>query len=252
MPPGKVDLDDFNLQHDVIRDWSNHWNHLTYYPGTAGSYVASSDVPPKTMFRPGHSGGSKSFNSGAINATKACVLFHNAEMHSTQFGFTGSFTIEGFFKTDHDQSQAGMMAIVFKGCDNPAYLVSLNRPTAGVIQFTLTGSDGRDVSVAATDRNYADGQWHYFAARYSADTPDAGGTVSLLAGNEDRSCQRRSIAVGPEFTINASTNNLFIGRKRHENERVEGHFRGLIDEIRICRGAISDDQLIFAPRDVEK
>ena len=105
VPPPKGNVNSVNVQHDVIRDWANRWNHLTYYPGlnegNCVAYVASSDVPPKSMFRPSHSGGSKSFNSCALDPKQTSVLFHEAAMHGTQFNFNPaeSFTIEGFFKT---------------------------------------------------------------------------------------------------------------------------------------------------------
>jgi len=241
-----------NVEENVIRDHANRWNHLNYYPGlnegNCVPYVASSDVPPKSMFRPGYSGGAKSFNSGALDPLKSCVLFHNAGQHGYQFNFDAkeSFTLEGFFKTAGNQSAAGMMAIIYKGCGEPAYLVSLNRSAHGAAQFTLFDSKAREVSATLTDRNYADGQWHYFAARYMAGTGKDGRTISLLIGNEDGSHQRTSSTVDPGFEINTPMNNLFIGRKVHLRV-IEGHFRGLIDEVRISRGAISDRQLIFVP-----
>ena len=241
-----------NVQENVIRDHANRWNHLNYYPGldegNCVPYVVSVDVPPQSMFHPGCSGGAKSFNSGALDPLKTCVLFHNCQQHGYQFNFgqTESFTVEGFFKTAGNQSSAGMMAVVYKGCGSPAYMVSLNRPTVGAAQFSLFDSAGREVSTAMTDRNFADGRWHYFAARYAVGSGKDGATISLLVGNEDGSCQRTSVRTEPNFTMNTPPNNLFIGRKVHNPpSAIEGHFRGLIDEIRICRGVLSDRQLLF-------
>ena len=249
VPPPKGNVNSINVQDNVIRDWANRWNHLNYYPGldegNCISYVASADVPPISMFHRGYSGGSKSFDSG-LDLHNTSILFHDAQVHGTQFNFnlSESFTIEGFFKTAGDQSAAGMMAIVYKDCITPAYMVSLNRQTAGAVQFTVFDSAGKEVSVAIPNRNYADGGWHYFAARYTV----AKRMISLLVGNEDRSCHRDSVGIPSRFAINTPPNNLFIGRKSHTpSSAIEGHFRGLIDEIRICCGAIADGQLLFAP-----
>ena len=251
VPPATSELNSSGIQDNVIRDWSNHWNHLNYCPALPdgiGTYVASTDVPPKTMFRGAASGGSKSFNSGALDPQKCGVLFHDAAMHGYQFNFTESFTIEGFFKTDGNQSASDMMAILFKGTRIPAYLVSVNRKSPGAVQFTLFSNTGKEVSATVSDRNYADGRWHYFAASYSAGRPGVSRVASLLIGNEDGSCKRGSKKIGAKFVLNTPMNDLLIGRKLHHVQgRIEGHFHGLIDELRIHRGVCAEEQLLFAP-----
>ena len=66
--PGTLDVE---AQHNVVRDWSGHANHLDYWSSNSagmGSYAASADVPPKSMFRKGCSGGGRSFDPGALDA----------------------------------------------------------------------------------------------------------------------------------------------------------------------------------------
>lgn len=237
------------VQERVIQDSSGHGNHLNYNPCNEkwelgiGDYVGSNDVPPLSMFRPGYSGGAKAFNSGALDPKKNGVLFHSALQHGGVFDFQDSFTIEGYFKTDGDQSAVGLMTIVFKGPYLPVYLVSLNRELPGAVQFTLFDAAKHAVSVTAADRNFADGQWRYFAARLNSQKRAA--TLILIAPNGQT--DRHSIGLPANFFLNWPNNDLFIGRTEHRLGMVEGHFRGLIDEIRICQGALADEQLLCTP-----
>ncbi len=245
---------DINLQTNAIGDASGHRVSLDYWPGGPngiGPYKAAADVPPPPMFRNGYSGGKKSFNSGALDPHKEGVLFCESVRHGQPFDFYGSFTIEGYFKTNGDQSRAGMMAVVSKGIADSAYLVSVNRQTPGAVQFSVFGfNDGeKEVSATLSDRNYADGRWHYFAARFEGKNTGEAGKVSLLVGDENGLCQSNHLATSEGFMLNRPSDDLFIGRKGHDAARsVGGHFRGLIDEIRISQGAIADEQLLFAPK----
>ena len=259
VPPGNPDLKQPHakrgmvgdvLQEKVIRDWSGHGNDLNYNPCNVqwelgiGDYVASNDVPPSSMFRPGYSGGKKSFNSGALDPHKDGVLFHSALQHGNVFDFQDGFTMEGYFKTDGDQSSVGVMALVFKGAAGPVYLVNLNRQSPGAVQFTLFDAPGRTVSVTAADRNFADGQWRYFAARF--DTTQRSATLLLIAANGQ--VHRHSTRVPGDFVLNWPNNDLLIGRLQHRPGNVQGHFRGRIDEVRICRGPLGDEQLLCPPQ----
>ena len=60
--------------------------------------------------------------------------------------------------------------------------------------------------------------------------------MSLLVVDESGARHRATVATVPGFVINRPERNLFIGRKNHVNN-VEGHFHGLIDEVRISPGA---------------
>ena len=255
VPPPKntavVDKNNGIVQENVIRDYSGHGNHLHYNSCNVswelgiGQYPVAGDAPPLSMFQPGYSGGTKSFNSGAIDPQKDGVLFHNAYQHGNVFDFQDKFTIEGFFKTSGDQSAAGIMAIVYKGCWEPAYLISLNRESPGAIQFTLFNKAKKAVSATVTDENFADGQWHYFAARL--DTKGRR-SMSLMVGGQDGRTNRQTTKLPEAFTINWPDDNLLIGRLVHRPAgSIVGHFRGAIDEIRICRDALRDEQLLFAP-----
>ncbi len=237
-------------QINVVHDSSNCQNHLDYYGSWGdngiGNYVASRFVPPSSMFQPGYSGGSKSFNSAALAPNRCGVLFSDSLRHGSPFDFSGDFTLEGFYRTDGDQSRAGPMGIIFKGECSPAYMVSLNRSSLGSVELTLFDAQGKTFAATVADRNYADGQWHYFAARYQVNQGKGGGTVSMLVANENGTVASSVTATPPEFVLNWPNANLFIGRISHwPLHSVSGHFRGLIDEIRICRGALADTDLLF-------
>lgn len=238
-------------QHTVITDASGHLQELDYWPGQAGRYASSSEVPPASMFAPGYGGGEHSFHSGGLVATAEGVLFHDSLRQGDTFTFGQDFTIEGYFKTDGDQSAVGPMTLLFKSRFVPQWEVELNVPTPGAMAVVLTGggqqvqcSAGGSDSSTPQAKNLADGAWHYFAVRGWRGE----GRLALTVGHEDGTSQTAIARIPDGFRFDPTSDrresNLFVGRKTHMMP-IQGHFAGLIDEVRISSVARDDAALLF-------
>ena len=213
-----------------------------------GPVTLSTDVPPASMFVNGHNGGTHSYNSEAITNVDG-ALFFPQDQYGDEFDLTSPFSIELFFKTDGNQSGAGLMQLVAQGADTGQvfrYGISLNEPSPGAVTFKVGNSGLNQTSaVSLSDGNYADGQWHYLLA--VCDTlSGANGQLrmSILnqAGAESSATNNLTAGFLPLPTSN--NGNLFLGRYTYPVSQTPRTFRGLIDEVQVTAGVVPDNTRI--------
>ena len=224
----------------AVTDSSGNGNTLWFWNGGWGNYQRSSDTPPAAM-RPG-TASAWSFDPGSMGTSGNGVLFYETGAgRGADFAFTDDFTLEGYFKTDGDQSGAGRMEVLFQSQAGYNYLVNLNEGAPGELRFAMSGTE----RVRLTDRNYADGEWHYVAARYDDKGSGQRDVISLLVVNEDGSRSSASLGTGVNYVPPTSGGNLFVGRQWHLPPNAT--FQGKLDEVRISTGALSDADLLAQP-----
>lgn len=230
-----------------------------------GIYDVSSSVPPITMFNvptapkefnitvrtdlytvqtqvmPGGGGGT-SFNAGMIAELDANAhLVYNGTRTGKILGFEDDFTLEGFFRTDGNQSDTGTMSLLYQGdAHGFSYSVTLKD---GDFVFTIGGHSSL-LSVRLDERNYADGSFHYFVARFDDDAsgPGSEGKLVVKIGNEDGSIDRGLSDCPADYSITPRGDNLYIGGRPGKVQT----FRGELDEFRIWRGLPLDEDLLGA------
>jgi hypothetical protein len=133
---------------------------------------------------------------------------HLASFGKSRLSFDDDFTLEGFFRTDGDHISSGAMtilqlddsstssAISSSSTGGFCYALDLNVGTPGSFRFAIGPevSAGVVPSVVLDNRNYADGNWYYFVARYNRAATGAGSrgvlTVKVRGGPYD------AVAVG--------------------------------------------------------
>jgi hypothetical protein len=211
-----------------VVDSSGNLNPLYSYRNSGYNYTAGTDLPGGALFA-----GS---NSNSVVPDPYGVMFHEVGHSGNAFNLKGaSFTLEGYFKTDGDKSGAGRMDVIFNSQDNFSYLVNLNEGTGGQLRFAVGGSPHPQINLGGgAGHNYANGEWHYFVARY--DEQGAGNADLLTLNTYDQTGQllETGQAVAPSgFDIAATSSNLFVGSQFDSNK-----FLGNVDEIRISRGLV--------------
>jgi len=220
---------------NAIIDSGLRGNPLWFWNGGWGDFQSSSDVPAASMFKPGFDGGSQSFDPGAMGSSGNGVLFFERNEFGDQMAFSDDFTLEGYFKTDGDQSGAGRMEVMFQSTAAYNYLINVNEGSPGEVRFAMAGAP----MIRLTDRNYADGEWHYFAATY--DQRSGADALTLTVLNEDGTRSTVHGLTSAGFTPATSTGNLFVGRQWHAPPAAT--FRGKIDELRLSDAALAGEQL---------
>ncbi|ARN56828.1 LamG domain-containing protein [Sedimentisphaera salicampi] len=218
-------------------------DHLYFFP--ENGYVSGYDTPPASMFNDGFSGGEESFYAGYMQGQDG-VLFFPQDGYGNEFDFADSFTIEGFFKTDGDQSQNGFQQILIQDEAGFSYNITLNEGGEGALMFavnTIASGTGQITTVYAGGpgvANFADGTWHYFAARFD----DRNDRFSLTVMKENGSVYSATQALpGGSELLHEGAGNMLIGRENFTGGR---NFNGFIDELRFSSGIVSDTQLMGA------
>jgi hypothetical protein len=225
---------------------------LITFNGLPGQPVTlSADVPPASMFVNGRSGGNHSYNAEAITNVDGCLFFPQ-DQYGDEMDFTGPFSIELYFKTDGNQSGAGIMELFCQGTDVagfPAakfrYGIDLNEAGAGAARFALANSRLAQTNVldlAAT--NYADGQWHYLLAICDTLT-ETNGQMRLTIVNQDGSeaSATNNLPVGFLPLPAEDDGNAFVGRYNYPDAADGGNprtFLGFLDEVQITSGVVPD------------
>jgi len=215
-----------------VIDSSGNTNHLFSWRGTGYDYTASTDLPSAAQFA-----GSNAY-SVVPDTNSNAVLFHEVGHSGDDFDLSGkSFTLEGYFKTDGDKSGAGRMEMIFNSQSNFSYLVNLNEGGPGVIRFATGGSPYPQVNLGGgAGHNYADGDWHYFVARYDERGAGQQDALTLSTYDQSGSLIESGQALAPTgFNIAATTGNLSVGSVIHTT-----HFQGNLDEVRISRGLVEE------------
>ncbi|ARN56827.1 LamG-like jellyroll fold domain-containing protein [Sedimentisphaera salicampi] len=210
------------------------FDHLWYF-GNAG-FTENSLQPPQTLFSDGYFPRGASYDSGAQFGDG--VLFFPQDQYGNEFDYYDSFTVEGFFKTHGDQSESGPQQILRQAENDYSYGISINEGGAGCLRFAIDSTIDGIIFADTNLGNYADGQWYYFAARYN----DPSDEISLTVLSQDGQVEQKNVqlASGSEVRRGGSSN-MLIGRKNYSGS---WQFAGLIDELRLSGGFVSNTNLI--------
>jgi hypothetical protein len=231
--------------------------------GANGEIALTNVVPPTSMFINGNNGGTNAFDPSFIAAVNG-VVFYTAG--PDVFDFQASFSLELFFKTYGDQSGAGPMELICQGTDGGntfRYGVNVNQAGPGAVSFKINnfailpaGPSWEDTnagiqSVVLSNKNYADGNWHYLLAQYDS----TANQIKVTVANEDGSATNAilNLPVGYGPLPNNPEGNLFVGRYRYPvNDGVNTDprtFLGAIDEVQVSSGLVTpaSGQLGYLP-----
>ncbi len=242
-----------------VADSATNWGQGIYTAGTlpaaiddlitfnglpGGGVSLSTNVAPAGMFVNGHSGGGFSYNAEALTNVDG-ALFFPQDQYGDELDFTGPFSVELFFKTDGNRSAAGIQQLIAQGTDTGQtfrYGLNVNEAGPGGIRFKLANSGLGQTNVAdVTAANYADGQWHYMLAVYD---PLGGthGQLRLTLVNPDGSQASATNNLPAGFVPLPATDNgnLFVGRNTYPVAANPETFLGLIDEVQLTAGVVSD------------
>jgi fructan beta-fructosidase len=217
---------------------------ITFNGLTGGPVTLSTNVAPVSMFVNGHNAGNYSYNAEAITNVDGCLFFPQ-DQYGDEMDFTGAFSIELFFKTDGNQSGAGIMQLGSQGTDTGQtfrYGIDVNDVGAGAVQFAVANSlSNQSAIVPLTGANYADGQWHYLLAACDSSRGN-NGQLRLTIVNQDGSQASATNNLLAEFLPLPAANNgnLFLGRYTYSVSQTPRTFRGLIDEVQITAGVVPD------------
>ncbi|ARN56826.1 LamG-like jellyroll fold domain-containing protein [Sedimentisphaera salicampi] len=220
----------------VVKDSSGHGNNL-WYMGVAG-YTTSNQTPPAEMFNAGFSGGVHSYAPSQQSGYG--VLFFPPDQYGNNLDFSGSFTVEGFFRTNGEQSLAGPMQIFLQADSDFSYSMVLNESGRGAADFNINMLPGGIQSVTLNSRNYADGNWHYFVARYNNVSDRL--TFGILNPDDSFDTSMKQFYDGSRLN-QGNDESMFIGRETSGGAKT---FNGLIDELRFSSDILTDDQLLAA------
>ncbi|MCA9134589.1 MAG: hypothetical protein KDA45_15585, partial [Planctomycetales bacterium] len=210
-------------------------------------FPTSDNVPPAFMFANGYDGGASSFNAAALEGVRGALYFPT-EYYGPEFDFQEAFTIEMFFRTDGDQAGDEILALLRAGQPDFRYGLMVNEGGAGNVRFIISDEAQNrpviDINQVSS-RNYADGQWHYVQVAYDP-TVDENGTLYLAVTSEDGSSFQTQRAISGDFTGFSAepSGNMMIGRNMFVDDPSARNFPGLIDEVQITRGRVSDSQML--------
>ncbi len=215
-----------------------------------GGISLTNTVPPANMFINGNNGGTNSFDASWI-AGVAGALFYPQNLSGDWFDFQTSFTLELFFETYGDQSANGPMQLIAQGPDGGffRYGLNINQAGSGAVSFKINnqaiapaGLSYEDTnagiqSVVLSDRNYADGTWHYLVAKYDS----IGNTISLAINNQDGTGTNTMVFLPSGYSpLSASgVANMFIGRYRFGTPDDNRTFIGAINSVQVSSGLIT-------------
>ena len=174
---------------------------LTIYDDLGNAYITTTNVPPLGMFVNDKFQGMYSYDEEALvnyNGT----LFYAEPYYGDEFEFTNTFSIEMFFATDGDLSGVGQMELLHMGEVNYLYSVDISQIAPGSVSFTLVG-DTTTNTVSLSDRNYADGQWHYVLAVFDA-SAGSFGALKLTVANQDGTDTNTSVPLSVPY-VNSHT-----------------------------------------------
>ena len=221
---------------------------LITFNGIGNAVTLSTNVPPAAMFVNGHSAGNFSYNAAAITNVDG-ALFFPQDQYGDELDFTGSFSLDFFFKSDGNRSSSGLMQLISQGTDTGQtfrYGISVNESSAGGLRFKIANSNLTQTNaVDLTGANYADGQWHYLLA--VCDTlGGSNGQMRLTIANQDGSqaSATNNLPAGFLPLPTANNGNLFLGRYTYPVSQTPRTFLGFIDEVQITSGVVSDSSRV--------
>jgi hypothetical protein len=184
---------------------------------------------------------------------------------TSALSFTGDFTLEGFFKTSVSTEKMTILlqekdAWAGDAADTFAYTIDINDGVPGALRFAIAGEiSGTKVirEVKIEDRNYADGYWHYFVARFNIlayGNANSMGKIELKTYSDDGSLRLMDISrpqisfgltsVEPEFQIYSGKGNMHLGGTGMYQSVLRQKFKGKLDEVRFNDGLVNDEDLL--------
>lgn len=215
-------------------------DHLITFNSIGNVVSLTNDVPPVNMFANGNAPGSKSFNAAAYAGGDG-ALFFPQDQYGNEFSLARPFSIELFFKTQGDKSGAGRMQLVMQGETAFRYGIVMNDTVPGSVRFMVTNGAAGQAVAAVTNANYADGQWHYLLAVYDTLAGTNGQlrlTLVNTNGSEATAVAHLPASFGP--LAGGNDGNLFLGRFKYPIAQEHRTFLGLIDEVQITAGVVSN------------
>lgn len=159
-----------------------------------------------------------------FNGTSSYVDIQNSGSAS-ELNFRGSFTIEGWFKTNGPFSSQSWIPIVNKG--NGAWRIQRYNSTDH-LDFGTNGLSQQDLEGSTT---IDDGKWHFFAAVYNASSSTK---FLYVDGNADAE------AGSVSGSLASDNDDLAIG---YNLGASNGYFNGDVDEVRIYNVARTQQQI---------
>jgi hypothetical protein len=216
--------------------------HLFVWGPIEGNFQVLPSVPPLAMFNQGYDSGGASWNS-ANNLGDGGAMFYPHDQYGNEFSSNAAsgLTFEIFFKSS---AQTGVKQTLIWNFQGSAYThLQLNEDgDTGSLLFWGYNGGFPTVRITAADNGGArldDGNWHYAAIRYDATIP----SVVLTVVNQDGSTVSKTNIFGTPLFPGNGPGNMLIGRTEGEGDR----FNGLINQVRISSGVLTDSQLLAAP-----
>jgi len=223
--------------------------------GSNGEIALTNDVPPTSMFINGNNGGTNSYDASYIAGVDGVVFYPN-NSQGVIFDFQTQFSLEFFFQSYGNQSANGPMELVSQGSDGGntfRYGVNINQAANGALSFKVNnlatppaGPSFEDTnagiqSVVLSDRNYADGTWHYVLAKYDS----TANTISVSVANQDGTGTNATVALPAGYSpLGAGDEgNFFVGRYRYPwtdgSQTDPRDFIGAIAEVQVTSGLVT-------------
>ena len=213
---------------------------ITFNSLANGPVSLSNSVPPASMFVNGNTAGSNSFNAAAYSGGDG-ALFFPQDVYGNEFSFNSAFSIELFFKTHGNQSGAGKMQLVMQGEGAFRYGILLNDVIPGSVKFIVTNQTSLQAIAALTSANYADGGWRYLLAVYDAFAGTNGQLrLTIVNTNGSEVTTVTELPAGFGALPSGNDGNLFLGRNKYSIAQDHRTFLGLIDEVQITSGVVSN------------
>lgn len=203
-------------------------------------------------------GGMLSYNPGAITdeSVKGLLFFNASRTNptgSSKMSFSDDFTIEGFFRATYVDDSTEMTIVEQKDGSEFCYKVYLlGQKLVFEVRGVAPGGGGLSTTAVTLDgSNYADGKWHYFVARYNK---EASGSLSMSkltvkvldepVGDAAGKLTYGLVSTPAAFNISTSGDFLYIGRSKEAGDPDSKLFKGEIDEVRISKGLVMDEDLL--------
>ena len=213
---------------------------ITFNNLANGPVALSNSVPPAIMLVNGNTAGTNSFNAGAYSGGDG-ALFFPQDVYGNEFSFNSPFSIELFCKTHGNQSGAGKMQLVMQGEAVFRYGIVLNDAIPGSVKFIVTNQTSMAAVAALSNTNYADGGWRYLLAVYDT-LASTNGQLRLTVVNSNgvEATTVTELPAGFGALPSSNDGNLFLGRFKFPIAQEHRTFLGLIDEVQITAGVVSN------------
>jgi hypothetical protein len=224
---------------------SEGFPNLKWWVEKDGAYVSAPEAAPAALYRDASAVPQNSFDAGQSygDGVRGLVTDAEAEFYNVSQGLT----VEGFFRTQRSKPDLERQAVVAcgEGMADVAWVVRLlnGKPGFGVFQ----GASPDPVAMVELEDDVRDDRWYYFAARVVPGDP---GKLTLTIRADGEAAQTAEMPLPSGFSIRQNRKPLIIGRSslyidnKPEYRGTWDTFAGIISDVRISSGALSDDALL--------